>query len=176
MEGLSEQRKLFVKHYLICLTASGAAKAAGYCNPDVAGHRLIRNDKVQAAIQQEMDKRSRKLDITAEKVLQELAKIGFADIRNYCAWNHSGVEIKDSDSISDEHSGAIQEVVHHFSDGAGQTKVKLYDKISALEKIGKHLGMWKETPNLTLQLPDYSKVLELNGIKPRKTTKQKDKK
>ena len=48
--------------------------------------------------------------------------------------------VKDSATISDDAAAAVAEV--------GKTlagiRVKLYDKVGALEKLGRHLGMFKE--------------------------------
>ena len=74
-----------VAEYLIDLNATRAAEMAGY-SPKTAysqGQRLLKNVEVQRAIQAAMDKRADKLEITADRVLQEIAKLAFLDPRKF---------------------------------------------------------------------------------------------
>lgn len=104
-----------------------------------------------------------KLAITKERVLAELAKIGFSDIRKAIRWKSSLVEEEDnpdggdvlvvktivtnnvelisSDDIDDDTAGAIAEVSQNATGGI---RIKMYDKKGALVDIGKHLGMFVE--------------------------------
>lgn len=171
MDKLTEKQRLFVLEYLVELNATRAAKKAGYPKPEQQGHRLLKNVKVQQLIQKEQEARGKRLQITADMVLAELAKIGFADISNYMSWNDSGVNLKDSNELSSTHTGAVQEVSYHFGENSGNVKLKLHDKAKALEKIGQHLGMFKDNISLEIKNPDHAKVLELNGMKPRGSKK-----
>jgi phage terminase small subunit len=102
-----------------------------------------------------------RLAITKARVLAELAKIGFSDIRKAVRWqsariteedNPDGgdvlviknvvtnlVQIVGSDEIDDETAAAIAEISQTESGGV---KIKLHDKRSALVDIGRHLGMF----------------------------------
>lgn len=104
-----------------------------------------------------------KLAITKERVLAELAKIGFADIRKAIKWQGTLVTEEDnpdggdtlviknvvtnnvtlisSDEIDDDTAGAIAEISQNATGGI---KIKLHDKKGALVDIGKHLGMFVE--------------------------------
>jgi phage terminase small subunit len=81
-----------------------------------------------------------KAGVTIERVLTELARIGFSDMRQVAEWGPGGLIVKESSSLTDDAAAAIVEV--------GKTregiKVKLCDKAAALEKLGKHLGMFRE--------------------------------
>jgi phage terminase small subunit len=77
-------------------------------------------------------------------VLKELAKIGFTDMRNYTTWGANGVILKQSDELTPEQTAAISEVSETISKDGGSIKFKLHDKVSALEKIGRHLGMFND--------------------------------
>lgn len=104
-----------------------------------------------------------KLAITKERVLAELAKIGFSDIRKAIKWqgtlvteedNPNGgdvlviknvvtnnVQLVSSDEIDDDTAAAIAEISQNSTGGI---KLKLHDKKGALVDIGKHLGMFVE--------------------------------
>jgi phage terminase small subunit len=102
-----------------------------------------------------------RLAISKERVLAELAKIGFSDIRKAVRWksalvteedNPDGgevlviktvvtnlVEIVPSDELDDATAAAISQVTQNINGGV---TVKLHDKRAALVDIGKHLGMF----------------------------------
>lgn len=72
--ALTAKQKMFVSEYLVDLNATRAAKAAGYSakTADVIGYENLGKPYIAEAIQREMDKRAKKVDITAENVLQDI--------------------------------------------------------------------------------------------------------
>ncbi len=78
---LTPRQAAFVREYLVDLSATSAAARAGYSAKTAhsSGPRLLANVGVAAAIAAAQAKRAAKVEITAEKVLGELAGIGFAE-------------------------------------------------------------------------------------------------
>lgn len=166
-DGLNPAQRRFVNEYAIHLNAAKAARAAGYSEKTAQsqGARLLSNEIISAAITKLLDKRSKKLEITQEMVLAELAKIGFADIRKAVTWGNTelrvvdpgdedspertapyhGLTLKASNEIDDDTAAAISEV----SEGRDGLKVKFHDKAQALLNIGRHLGMFRDKTELT---------------------------
>lgn len=162
---LTAKQRAFVREYLIDLNATQAAIRAGYSEKTSysIGQENLNKPEIQTAIAAAMKLRSERTDITADKVLRELAKIGFADIRKAIRWhshlineedNPDGgdvaviktivtnqVEIIASEDIDDDTAAAISEISQNTSGGI---KLKLHDKRAALVDIGKHLGMFVE--------------------------------
>lgn len=158
------KQEQFCQEYLIDLNATQAATRAGYSakTANEQGARLLANVSVQARIAELMDKRTKRTEITQDKVLSELAHIAFDDIKNYLDFypdTHSlsgvAVDIKDSRTIDTRN---ISEV----SVGAnGQFKFKLYCKDNALVQLGKHLGMFNDKGDTDLTtLNRVNEVLE----------------
>jgi phage terminase small subunit len=170
--ALTDKQQRFVQEYLLDLNASAAARRAGYSakTAQEQGSRLLLNVMVQEAIAEAQDARSKRTEITQDRVLQELAKIGFADIRKAIRWGatvavpvqsgddatdfaddgepvrvHTDLALIASDEIDDDTAAAISEIK--------QTKeglaIKFHPKLEALGKIGQHLGMFKEKVELT---------------------------
>lgn len=142
---LTPKQELFVNEYLIDFNATAAAERAGYNKKSAysQGQRLLKNVEIQSTMQQRMNERSKRTEITQDMVLKELAHIAFDDIKNYLNF-YTDTEgnvrtiVKDSTTID---TRAIQEV----SQGKdGQFKFKMYCKDNALLQVGKHLGMFKE--------------------------------
>jgi phage terminase small subunit len=84
-------------------------------------------------------------DDVVDRLIHELAGIAFSDIRDVLDFDKDGVTIKNSEDIPDSVARTISEV---SSDG-DKVKVKLYDKLAAIDKLGKHLGMFVERRELT---------------------------
>jgi phage terminase small subunit len=67
--------------------------------------------------------------------------VAFADLRKIARWNDDGMLIMPSDMIPNEEALAISEVT---VDRSGKPKIKLHDKLAALQLLGRHLAMFKE--------------------------------
>jgi phage terminase small subunit len=82
---LTSRQSRFVEEYLIDLNGKQAAVRAGYSakSAEVQASRLLRNTAVQAALGEAMQARSQRTEVTADRVVAELAKLAFADMRDY---------------------------------------------------------------------------------------------
>ncbi|MCZ7488528.1 terminase small subunit [Rhizobium rhizogenes] len=182
---LSAKDRVFVREYLIDLDPRRAALAAGYSASMAASkaYQWVSNSKtkplVYEAVRKAMEARAQRTEVTADRVVQELAKIGFADIRKVIKWkshlvneedNPDGgdvaviktivtnqVELVASDEIDDETAAAISEISQNT---AGGIKLKLHDKRAALVDLGKHLGMFKDqvehSGNVSIEVVRFS--------------------
>jgi phage terminase small subunit len=76
---LNERQRLFVKYYIGTLNAAESARRAGY-SPKTAkeiGCELLTKPNIAEAIEKGVEKKMTKADISAERILDELAKIAF---------------------------------------------------------------------------------------------------
>lgn len=163
MAKLTAKQEAFINEYLIDLNATQAAIRAGYSvnNADKIGSELLGKTRVSEAIAKAMAERSRRTGITADRVLTELAKLGFSNAADII--NFDTAEI--NQSASDDDLACIQsvKVKSSYSDTGGMTEreVRMYDKKAALELIGKHLGMFKEKIETTIIETSQSELSEL---------------
>ena len=152
---MTNAQKRFCDEYLVDLNATRAYKVA-YPNwkkdetASQAGSRLLRNVKVQEYREKKQKEIQKRTEITQDMVVKELAKIGFSNIKEIYDENNSLKNIKDLD---DDIAGAISSIetteqyesVLGVKVKTGETKkIKTYDKVKALETLGRHLGMFKE--------------------------------
>lgn len=145
---MTKKQKRFVEEYLIDLNATQAAIRAGY-SPHTAkdiGCENLAKPNIAAAISQAMAERSKRTGINQDRVLQELARIGFAKITD--AVDPETAKIRAD--ASDDDLACIQSIKIKPNEFGTEREVKLYDKKSALVDLGKHLGLFKDK-------------LELNG-------------
>lgn len=161
MAKLTDKQKRFVEEYLIDLNATQAAIRAGYnANAkntfEVIGYQLLQKTSVSEEIEKAMAERSRRTGITQDRVLNELAKIAFANAKDILDFKTATVK----EDASEEDLACIQSVkVKTQASSKGtleERQVTLYDKKAALELLGKHLGLFKD--NIALEADTEIKV------------------
>lgn len=76
MGKLTKKQELFVKEYLIDLNATQAAIRAGYSEKTSysIGEENLKKPVIAAAIQEEMDKRAKRIEINADYVLNTIVE------------------------------------------------------------------------------------------------------
>lgn len=164
--ALTAKQRRFVDEYLIDLNATQAAIRSGYSakTAEDIGRQLLRKTPVAEALAKRMKDREKRTEITQDKVLRELAKIGFSDIRKAVKWGETelrlaegedgdvmpyhGLALVGSDDIDDDTAAAIAEV----SEGREGLRVKFHDKKGALVELAKHLGMFTPKGHAPLDL------------------------
>ena len=143
-------QEAFVTNLIKNCNQTDAYRKAGYKSktPDRQANQLMRNSKVQVRLDFLRDKLAEKTGITAEMVVQELAKIGFANIRDFLDPDNT---IKDLTELPRELTLAVEsiqtDIRHDSGDSDGYTekvRFKLYNKISALDKLCLHLGLYEK--------------------------------
>ena len=92
--GLTLLQERFCEEYLIDLNGTRAYIRAGYsAKPDiakVAACNLLTKPEIQDRISQLMEERSKRTQIKADNVLQEIPRLAFHNIENYCDWDEDG--------------------------------------------------------------------------------------
>jgi len=131
----------FIDKYLETLDVAIAAAHVGITT--VKGREWFKRPHFKHELNKRLDEIRHNSVIKAEEVLEELAVIAFADITDYVQVDQGRLTIKNTDDMSG--TSAIAEI----SEGANGLKLKLYNKITALENLGKYLGLFKERVELT---------------------------
>ncbi|MCU6729081.1 terminase small subunit [Huintestinicola butyrica] len=159
---LTPKQERFCEEYLIDLNATQAAIRAGYSSKtaDVQSARLLVNVKVQERISLLRSKQSKRTEVTADKVIAELAAIAFADRTELAKVDKNGsVKFTPTDSLPDD----VKKIISGIKEGKFGTEVSSYDKVKALELLGKHLGLWEKAAsesNAASEVPTLYKALE----------------
>jgi hypothetical protein len=92
---LTNRQKAFAREYLVDFNATAAYKRAGYKakghSAEAAGQRLLRNVEVKAMIEEQIQDRADRTEITADLVIQETWKNyrRCVDAEEYAAANKS---------------------------------------------------------------------------------------
>lgn len=148
---LTDKQEMFCKEYMVDLNATQAAIRAGYSKNTAAeqGCQNLIKLNIQERIQELKQKRSAKVEITAERVLEEVGYLAFSDIPNYFKQiGDNGIytlTMEQFESMPEGASRAISSVEQSVDkDGNIVYKIKLWDKPRNLELLCKHLGIAKE--------------------------------
>ena len=188
MAKLTDKQKIFVNEYLATddLNVTVAYKKAypGVKNDNVAavcGSRLLKNAKVKEYIDKRMKEREQRTEITQDKVLKELSAIAFSNGANYArvvekiAYDKDGEEILDPETKkplkykaidfknTDELTATEKKAIAGIHKGKDGMKVETYDKLKALELLGKHLGMFKDNVNINANINSTKKLDAILG-------------
>ena len=131
---------------------NAAYVAAGFESDRGNAARLSRNPDIQDRIDELMQGTVKRHEHTIDAVLHELARIGFANMLDYIEVQDDGTAVIDLAGLDRAHAAAIGELTVEQlppakgDDAAAEPRVqkvrfKLLDKLGALEKLGKHLGL-----------------------------------
>jgi len=151
---LTAKQQRFVEEYLVDLNATQAAIRAGY-SPQSAysiGQENMKKPVIKNAIDKAMAERSKRTGINQDRILIELAKIGFLNPVDVINMDDATIR----GDANREDTAAIASVkVKTIPTEDGEIverEVKTYDKIKALELIGKHIGMFVDKLNVNAEM------------------------
>ena len=137
---------------------------------DQNASKLLKNAKVLPRYNELRDRLIQEAEdeciVSAKEVIRELKRIAFADIKDFLSFKtaktvvghdkETGEPIIDYSQViemlnSDEVDGKVIQEVSINSKGV--FTFKLYDKMAALDKLGKHLGMFTDKLNIEGSVP-----------------------
>ena len=149
---LTPKQSRFVAEYLIDLNATQAAIRAGYSQKTAQriGSENLSKLLVQNAIAAALQDQEKRTRITADQTLHETACIAFSDIRKIYDGNGHLKKIEDIEADTRVAIASI-ETTRNIVDGrVGEvTKIRLWNKLDALGKLGKHFKLFTDRMELT---------------------------
>lgn len=167
---MTDKQLIFANEYLIDLNGTRAYKEA---YPSVkndntaaaAATRLLNTPEVEKYINERIKDRLERIEVTQDDVIQELAAIAFANESEYAKVVTKPVMIKTSDgeyvpaldsegnqmyyqaveiTETDELTRRQIKAISGIKQGKNGIELTTYDKVKALELLGRHLGMFKD--------------------------------
>lgn len=172
MSELNERQRRFTVEYVKDFNGTQAAIRAGYAQRGAAvtASQHLTNPKIQALIAEHVKAREVRAAVTQDRVVQELARIAFADIRNVMTWDGDRTRFKASDELDDDAARTIASVKERTTrtearNGESVTyletrELKLYDKLKALEMLGRHLGMFNDKLQIDVLTQEARQIVE----------------
>ena len=156
-DNLTLKQQRFCEEYCVHFVGAKAARQAGYSTATAGqqSYSMLKDKNIQTYINELVVAQSRRTEVDADKVVQELAKIGFASIKSL--YDHEGKlkEVNDLDAIQAAAIHTMKET--EYKDPAGASRIireyKLHDKLGALRELGSHLNIYDKDKS-----KDISKV------------------
>lgn len=130
----------FVQEYLVDLNGTQAAIRAGYAPKSayVTASKLLKKPEVKAALDAAQAARAKRVEISADRVIQEIARLAFADVSK--AYDASG-QLLAPHEMPDDVRAAFSGL--DFSK-SGDKVGKFAGKERSLELLAKHLGLLRD--------------------------------
>jgi hypothetical protein len=168
--GLTPKREHFCWLYVEKSNASEAYRLSHDVGPGTKPetvHRkaaeLLANGKVTARIEEIRAELRRRAEIKLDDLVEALRPIAFSDIRKICDWGPAiplrdpatgevvvvqDVIVKARADLDDAAAAMISKVIRGKD---GSIRVELHDKLAAVEKIAKLLGLMKDQHDVNLR-------------------------
>jgi len=161
-----EQR--FLAEYPVDLDPKAAAIRAGYpsAKAQEIATRLLRKPAIAAAIERMLAARRQQRCVTADRVIEEYARIAFADLRHFLDWGPNGVTLRPKESLDDWAAGAIAAIEPPGANGKGG-RLRLHDKKAALDALARHLGLFSPQAHAASDEPS------IDGRDPREVLRER---
>ncbi|MCW3676294.1 terminase small subunit [Burkholderia cenocepacia] len=176
MKKLTAKQQRFVDEYLIDLSASPAARRAGYSERTarvIANENLTKPD-IQAAIAAAMKARSERTRLTADRVLQRMVEIDEMDVLDIMNDDMSLKPVSEWPKVWRQYLSGFD--LAELFEGNGDAremvgilkKIKWPDKLKNLEMLGRHFGMFNDKVRLQgdKNAPLTVVIKDLTGRKP----------
>lgn len=114
-------------------------------HPDVIerSRGMLESAMIRAAIVERIMALAAEMDLTAPRVLKELRTIAFSSINDYVTVDERGLPVTDFAHTTPEQWAAVAslEIEENMRTGVRKTKFKMHDKLTAIDKLMRHMGM-----------------------------------
>lgn len=149
---LSAKHRVFVNEYIKSRNATDAARKAGYSKKaaKTTGPRLLANAGVAAAIEKALVRATEKAELTVADVLAEMRRVAFFDLSKVFSEDGALKPIHEMDEETRRIVASIETDELYAGRGSKREligysrKVKIADKMKALEMIGRHFKMFTD--------------------------------
>lgn len=142
---LTANQRMFLENLLATnpWNPTEAARKAGYKNPPSSAIKLMKDPIICGAVGRAIQERIWRCELDANRVIQELSTIAFANIKEL--FDEDGLLVP-IHMLPDSIARAVQSVevkTIQTEDGSQVTtaKIKLEPKLTAIELLMKHMGM-----------------------------------
>lgn len=157
--GLTCKQRLFVSYYLgeSNGNATDAARRAGFAHPNVQSARLLVNVSIRVAIDARLDEAA----IPAKEVLARLSDMAAADMGDFVSVDKAGGFALDLKRAKLQGRLHLVKKLSHTKYGVA---IELHDAQAALEKLGRHRGLFLDRHEIQFaKLSDEELLTQIKG-------------
>ena len=151
---LTDKQRLFCLYYIRCFNATKAYQKAYGCSYETAvtnGPGLLRNTRVRDEIQHLKQNRLNRELLSEDDIFQKYMDIAFADMNDFAEISDGMVHVKtDLDGT----------ILSELSDTANGVKVKLADRMKALQWLSDHMDLATEEQKARIAVMKAKSLLD----------------
>ena len=151
---ISPQQAKWAQEYMIDFSPVNAAVRAGYGDrARTMGDVLAEDPYVIGYLDYLVAQQAVRTGVTADRVLQEYARVAFVDPGAIMTWGPGGLRVKASGELSADDRAAITEFTEIVTVGNTMKttlRVKLANKLEALAVLAKHTRVIRDGPDTLL--------------------------
>ena len=153
-EDLTDKQRLFCLYYIRCFNATKAYQKAYECSYETAltnGSALLGNTRIKSEILRLKQNRLNREMLDEADVFQWYLDIARADIKDYVEFGNEEIEVEDKNgnvrtvkvsNVNIKNDSDVDGIlVSEISKGRDGVKVKLPDKLKAMEWIADHMDL-----------------------------------
>ena len=146
----SARQEAFCRAYTQNINQTGSARIAKYSEVGITGtaSKLMNSPYIKGRLAYLQGELVEKSGVNSERVIAEVAKIAFCNVQSFL---DEGNEIRDISQLPPDVAAAVEsiqvDIRHDGGDSKGYTekvKFKLHSKLTALNDLCKHLGLFGE--------------------------------
>ncbi len=143
----SPNEQQFVDEYLLDLNGRRAYQAvypkSNAATARVGACRFLTKANISKAIELRRAELAKQAQVTQAEIVREFRRIGIsANPEDYLSFSKDGIVLKDSSQLTREQMSMISEIMQTKTENGANIRFKLHDKLSALNSLAKHLGMF----------------------------------
>lgn len=157
---LTKKQDMFCREFIIDYHQTKAAIRAGYSEKTAysIGNRLMKNVEIQEQIAELEKERMKRLNISQDRVLYELACIAMSNGADYGEVTEKNIPVENGEpvpvqcvdfTLTKELNDQQRRAISSIKEGKSGIEVRTHDKVKALELLMKHYGMLSDRPEST---------------------------
>jgi len=145
---MTPKKLRFIEEYCVDLNGTQAAIRAGYSKDRarITASELLAERNISAEIQKRLERLTKAADIKTEQILEEVSRVAFVDPREVMpSDSYLGKQLR---QMPEDIARAIASIelitrkVAESDDIEYVAKIKFWNKLDALEKLGKYKKLW----------------------------------
>ncbi len=150
------------------MSPRAAAIKAGYSANEHTLKEMVKrlqvHPLVQAEIAERLKERKKRHEVTADRVIQQLANAAFGDVSEVLDYGPGGIKLKELKELPKEVRAMIQSATQTETANGTNVSVKLCDKMKALELLGRNLKLFTDKLDVGGEVKQKIEIVDFSNL------------
>jgi len=117
--------------------------------------------KIQVKV---VEKLESEFEQIGKALLREYQRVAFSNMSRIAYWNSSGVDFKDANELSEDDTACVSEISESTNQHGGSLKVKLHNKLGAMDSLAEIVGLVKKDKEKEPEIPDSKPIEAMDNL------------